>query len=215
MGFFLGFLYRQLFVWLPTPTFDFTGQTIIITGSNTGLGREAARHFVRLNAAKVILAVRTVEKGDQAAVDILESTKRTSSCIEVWQLNLSSSASVKAFAARAAGLDRLDAVVLNAGILTTQFTLVEGEESSIVVNVVHNTLLALSLLPKLRESAKKTGLRGRIAFVGSDLQYLAKFEEGKTPGNTFDVLRVEEKADMDDRYSPRHHRTLCISKTNK
>jgi NAD(P)-dependent dehydrogenase (short-subunit alcohol dehydrogenase family) len=200
MVFFLDFLYRQLFVWLPTPTFDFTDQTVIITGSNTGLGREAARHIVRLHAAKVILAVRNVEKGQQAALDILESTKRTSSTIEVWELDLSSSASVKAFAARAQGLERLDAVVLNAGILTTQFKLVEGEESSIAVNVVHNTLLALLLLPKLRESTKKTGLRGRIAFVGSDLQYIAKFAEGRTPGNTFDVLRIEEKADMDDRY---------------
>ncbi|KUJ23223.1 NAD(P)-binding protein [Mollisia scopiformis] len=200
MGFFLEFLWRQLFVWLPTPNYDFSGQTVIITGSNTGLGREAARHIVRLGAAKVILAVRTPAKGEAAAAEILESTKKTSSIIEVWELNLSSSASVKAFAKRAQGLARLDAVILNAGILTTQFALVEGEESSIVVNVVHNTLLALSLLPKLRESAAKTGLRGRIAFVGSDLQYLAKFAEGETPGNTFDVLRVEEKADMDDRY---------------
>ena len=41
-------------------------------------------------------------------------------------------------------------------------------------------------------------LRDSIAFVGSDLQYIARFAEGRTPGNTFDVLRVEEKADMDD-----------------
>jgi len=42
---------------LPVPTMKFTGKTIIVTGSNTGIGLEAARYFVRLDAAKVILAV--------------------------------------------------------------------------------------------------------------------------------------------------------------
>lgn len=199
MSFFLGFLYRQLLVSLPYPTYDFTGQTIIVTGANAGLGLEAVRHLTRLNAAKIILAVRTVEKGEKAAAEILDSTKEPVSCIEVWQLDLSSHDSVEAFAARVRKLDRLDAVILNAGILTTQFTLVDGEESGITVNVVNNILLALLILPKLRESAKNTGLRGRLAFVGSDLQYIAKFEEGKIAGNTFDALRDEEKADMDDR----------------
>jgi NAD(P)-dependent dehydrogenase (short-subunit alcohol dehydrogenase family) len=199
MSVFLHFLYRQLFVSLPYPTFDFTGQTVIVTGSNTGLGLEAARHFARLNAAKVIFAVRNLEKGQQAAISILESTRRAESCVDVWQLDLSSHDSVEAFAARVRQLDRLNAVVMNAGIMKTQFALIEGEESGIVVNVVNTILLALLILPKLRESAKTTGLRGRLAFVGSGTQYIAKFEERHMAGNTFDVLRDEEKADMNDR----------------
>jgi retinol dehydrogenase-12 len=49
---------RSQFAHLPYPTKKFTGQTIIVTSSNVGLGLEAARHFVRLDAAKVIIAVR-------------------------------------------------------------------------------------------------------------------------------------------------------------
>jgi hypothetical protein len=50
-------------VTLPYPTKDFTGQTIIVTGANTGLEFEAAKHFIRLHASKAILAVRSLEKG--------------------------------------------------------------------------------------------------------------------------------------------------------
>lgn len=68
------FLHSQLCVALPYPTTNFTG-TIIISGSNTGLGLEAARHFVRLEASRVILAVRNAQKGKAAAESIHKSTQ--------------------------------------------------------------------------------------------------------------------------------------------
>ena len=43
MPFITTFLYEQLFVKPPYPTKSFAGQTIIVTGSNVGLGFEAAR----------------------------------------------------------------------------------------------------------------------------------------------------------------------------
>ena len=48
----LGFLYSQLFITPSYPTRSFTGETVIVTGSNVGLGYEAARHFVRLEELK-------------------------------------------------------------------------------------------------------------------------------------------------------------------
>jgi retinol dehydrogenase-12 len=42
---------KQQFTSLPYPTQNFTGKTVIVTGSNTGLGKEAARHIARLGAA--------------------------------------------------------------------------------------------------------------------------------------------------------------------
>jgi retinol dehydrogenase 12 len=62
MVYFLDLLYSQLLVKIPEQTSDFTNQTVIVTGSNTGLGLEAARLLLRLNASKVILAVRTISK---------------------------------------------------------------------------------------------------------------------------------------------------------
>ncbi|KAJ0328991.1 hypothetical protein COL922a_013039 [Colletotrichum nupharicola] len=76
----MGFLYSQLFFEPRAPTTLFTDQVIIVTGSNVGLGYEAVRHFVRLNAARVILAVRNVEAGHKAKETIEQSTGRQGVC---------------------------------------------------------------------------------------------------------------------------------------
>ena len=126
----LSLLYSQFFVKLPVPTQSFAGQTIIITGSNTGLGREAACHVVKLGAAKVILAVRNLSKGEAAKKYISTHSARLDAqdLIEVWELDLSHYESVKAFAKQAESLDRIDAVIQNAGISTNQFTVAEDNE---------------------------------------------------------------------------------------
>ena len=199
MGYITSFLYSQLFVTPPYPDFDFSGQTVVVTGSNVGLGFEAARHFLRLRAAKVILAVRSIHKGEKAAADLTKSTNATTSCVEVWFLDLSDYTSIKAFAARVEGLDRLDAVVQNAGILTTKYEVINSQESTITVNLIGAVLLGLSVLPKLRDSAAKHGVQGRMTFVGSGLLHIAKFKEKNDPGSLFDALASKEKADMNDR----------------
>ena len=128
-GFMPKFFYNQLFVTPPVPSTDCTSKTIIVTGANVGLGKEAARHYVRLNAEKVILACRSLDKGEAAKKDI-EATTGRKGVIEVWQLDLSSYQSVKQFAERAKTLRRLDSVVENAGISTQKFKAVEGNEST-------------------------------------------------------------------------------------
>ena len=96
------------------------GRTVIVTGSNVGLGLEAARHFAQMSPKKLILAVRTVEKGEESKQDILNSAPNAK--IEVWKLDLSSMQSVQEFAARVKqDLSRLDLACLNAGIATSQW----------------------------------------------------------------------------------------------
>lgn len=60
--FFPSFLYSQLIQTLPYPKASFAGKSVIVTGSNVGLGKEAAR----LGASPLILAVRSLEKGNAA-----------------------------------------------------------------------------------------------------------------------------------------------------
>lgn len=198
MAVFANFVYSQLFVTPPYPDNDFSGQTIIVTGSNTGLGLEAARHFVRLNAEKVILAVRSIEKGQAARSSIEESTKRLG-VVDVWSLDLSSYDSVKQFAQRAQGLRRLDVMVENAGIASDVFAMAEDNEATITVNVVSTFLLALLILPKLRQTATRFNVLPHLVIVSSEVHLFTPFKERKSE-NIFQTLNTRESADMSDRY---------------
>lgn len=152
----LSMIYHQLFTRFPVPSQSCEGKTVIVTGSNTGLGFEAAKHFARLNCAKLILAVRSIAKGEAAAANIKAEvfSEYTTTSIEVWPLDLSNYNSVKEFAERAKKLDRLDVLLENAAVATFAYNQVDGEELTIATNVIGTFLLAFALLPKLRETAK-------------------------------------------------------------
>ncbi|KAK4952274.1 hypothetical protein LTR28_006656, partial [Elasticomyces elasticus] len=214
--------FNQLFVTPKTPQTDCkatvagSGKTIIVTGGNTGLGKEAARHFVRLGAAKVILGCRSLSKGEEAKRDIEQSTRRTG-VVEVWAIDLADYASVQAFARKAEGLERLDAVLENAGVNTQKFKLVDGIETNLQINVVSTFLLALLMIPKLRADGRKfnftpTLVIGEIfcttiphepwlmhILVTSELHAFTAFKEHKE-AHIFDTLNDEKKANMGGRY---------------
>lgn len=197
MAFFLHFLKTQFFASLPYPTDDLTGQTIIVTGANVGLGFEAARHFTRLRAAKVILGVRSLEKGETAKRSIEASTQRQG-VVEIWQLDLSSYESVKQFASKVEKLDRLDAIVENAGLATETYRVAEDNESTITVNVVSTFLLALLVLPKLRQTAAKFNITPRLTVVSSGVHHWSDLPERKN-ANIFKTLNDKETAVMGGR----------------
>lgn len=201
MVYFLDLLYSQLLVKIPEQTSDFTDQTVIVTGSNTGLGLEAARLLVRLNASKVILAVRTISKGEAAANSIITSCNAAPSRVEVWQLDMSNKVSITAFAKRAAALDRLDAAILNAGVFNFKRNDIDGTEAHLAVNVIGTTLLELLLLPTMQKSAARTGLRGRLTLVGSDMMYTVNPADFKTDGDIFPYLNRSDTLPEGNYYS--------------
>ena len=93
----LGFMYRQLtFKPKPLPTsIDLTGQTILITGANTGLGFEAAKEVLAHHAGRIILAVRSIQKGEQAKEELLKVSSK--SIVDVWGLDCESFHSLTKF----------------------------------------------------------------------------------------------------------------------
>lgn len=195
----MGFLYSQLFVTPKYPAASFTGKTVIVTGSNVGLGKEAARHMVRLGAEKTILAVRNLEAGERARQDILGTTKRPPSAVDVWQLDLSDFGSVKRFAQRASQLPRLDVLLENAAVAAAKFDTAEGHERSITVNVISTYLLALLLLPKLKADAKAHGTNPVITFVTSEVHGWAKLPERRAP-DIFAALSDPKTKSFGERY---------------
>ena len=94
---------------------DLSGKVAIVTGGNTGIGKETARALCAKNA-RVIITSRSDSKG---AAAVAELKAGESSCrVEHMPLNLSSLASVKAFADSylSMGLS-LDMLILNAGVM--------------------------------------------------------------------------------------------------
>ena len=111
--------------------------------------------------------------------------------------------SVMAFAKRAASeLYRIDAVLLNAGIDTNVFELAEGNESTVTVDVVSTSLLAVAVLPKLRETASRHSVQPRLAVLGSSIHIFAPDGQltGAPEGKIFATLNDGHTAAMASRY---------------
>ncbi|KAF5267199.1 hypothetical protein FOXYS1_1930 [Fusarium oxysporum] len=190
---------RSQYTEIPLPNQDFTGQTILITGASRGIGLEAASHFYRLNASKIILAVRDVSKGPECVAFVRQYNPSSKSLVEFWELDLTNVETIRQFVARAKNLARLDAVVLNAGMATLSFQAVDGMEKTLATNVTGTFLLAVGLLPALRMSSLKHNIRPRMVLVSSQGHENAAFAERKAD-DIFGALNDASKADMGDRY---------------
>lgn len=89
------------------------GKTVVITGANTGIGKETALDLAS-RGARVILACRDVDKAEQAASQIRASTGNGNVLVE--KLDLASLKSVREFAQRINSQEkRLDILINNAG----------------------------------------------------------------------------------------------------
>ncbi|WP_437586058.1 SDR family oxidoreductase [Sorangium sp. So ce1000] len=146
------------------------GKVCIVTGGNTGIGKETARGLAQ-RGAKVVLACRDVGRGEAARDDIARTTGRKD--VEVIALDLGSKASIRAFGERfRAAHDRLDVLVNNAGVWRgSRGTTDDGIEATFGVNHVGTSLLTQELLPLLKKSAPS-----RIVVLSSALHYRGRMD---------------------------------------
>ncbi|KAH7000600.1 hypothetical protein EDB80DRAFT_649763 [Ilyonectria destructans] len=151
---------------LPPTDTNLEGQVAIVTGSTSGLGLEASRQLLSFGLSGLIMAVRSVEKGEQVASQLRAQYPKAN--IQVWSLEMESYDSIQAFARRAELISRLDMAILNAGTQIADFTIVPttGHEKLVQVNYLSTMLLAILLLPVLK--AKSPPSRpGRLSIVSS------------------------------------------------
>src|SRR5262245_51292609 len=78
--------------WTAEDVPDLSGKTIIVTGSNSGIGYEAALQFARRHA-NTVMACRSLDKANSAAAQIRKAYP--DAAVEVMELDLSSLASVR------------------------------------------------------------------------------------------------------------------------
>jgi retinol dehydrogenase 12 len=169
-------------------------QTAIITGSNVGIGLETARQLASHGMPRIILGVRDVSKGNAAKDDLAKSTPNCD--FQVWELHQDSHDSIIAFAEKAKSLDRLDIVLLNAGVKQLKWTTSSaGHEENVQVNHLGTALLSLLLLPLLRSTAQQTEKPGRLTFTTSEVHFWTSFKE-KTAPNILE--RMDQKDSFGD-----------------
>jgi NAD(P)-dependent dehydrogenase (short-subunit alcohol dehydrogenase family) len=137
---------------------DLTGQTAIVTGANSGIGRATASALAGAGA-RVVLAVRSTAKGRTAAATIPART-------EVRELDLAALDSVRAFAAAWDG--PIDLLINNAGVSTPTLTrTADGFESKFGVNHLGHFALTNLLLEHVT---------GRVVTVASQAERFARLD---------------------------------------
>jgi len=157
------------------------GKVIIVTGSNSGIGKETARALAGMGAT-VVMAVRNREKGEQARAEIAEETGNES--VSVMVCDMASGDSIRSFSDEFRSRhNRLDVLINNAGAVFAKRQLsVDGIESSMAVNYVGPFLLTWELLPLLKASAPSrivnvsSGLSGGAELDFDDLQREAGYK---------------------------------------
>ncbi|KAL7885766.1 hypothetical protein AOLI_G00060610 [Acnodon oligacanthus] len=160
------FIFYRIYVHRKTFTNPVTlyGKTVIVTGSNTGIGKATALALA-LRGARVILACRSKQRGEDAMRDI----RRESGNDEVvfMPLDLASMKSIRSFAETFLKSEsRLDLLINNAGLAAPGRT-EDGLGLVFGVNHIGPFLLTNLLLDRLKECAPSRVIN--VSSVGHDI----------------------------------------------
>lgn len=157
-----------------TAGLSLAGKTILVTGCNSGLGKETLR-VLALRGARVLGTARTAEKAREACQEVGATSAAGFAC------ELADPASVRA-CVEAVARDgaRLDAIVCNAGIMALpRRETAHGHELQFFTNHIGHFILVTGLLDRLADD-------GRVVMLSSDAHRAAP-----TAGIEFDNLSGE------------------------
>ncbi|KAL9023972.1 MAG: hypothetical protein Q9196_006852 [Gyalolechia fulgens] len=167
---------------------DLAGKVILVTGGNTGLGKEAVCQLAKHNPSHIFLAARTPSKGEAAVEEIRKAAPSTN--ITYLKLDLCSFTSISAAAQEFKSKStRLDILMNNAGIMGTPLAETEeGYETQFGTNHMGHALLVKELLPTLLSTAQEEGSDVRIVNLTSLGHNLAP----RPQGVIFDMAKLKE-----------------------
>jgi len=126
---------------------DQAGQLVVVTGANSGTGKEAARRLAGAGA-HVVMAVRTMAKGEQARAEILAA--HPGAQLDIRRIDLADLASVAEFSdGLIADGTPVDVLINNAGVMAppTRMTTADGFELQFGSNFLGPFALTVRLLP--------------------------------------------------------------------
>ncbi|MFG2965945.1 SDR family oxidoreductase [Streptomyces sp. NPDC048288] len=183
---------------------DQQGKLAVVTGANSGTGKEAATRLAAAGA-DIVLAVRTEAKGEQAKAEILAA--HPGARAEVRRLDLADQASVRAFADGLIAAGRpLDVLVNNAGVMNVpaRTETVDGFELQLASNFLGPFALTVRLLPLLlsapapRVATMSSGVATRARIDFDDLQSARRYSPTRAYAQSklADLLLMTHLADL-------------------
>lgn len=140
---------------------DLDGKTIVVTGSNTGLGRVTAE-VLAARGAHIVLANRSEER----TRPVLETILAAGGSARFHALDLSSLEATELSAQRLLEAGPVHVLVNNAGVAGTRGLSVDGFELTLAINHLGPLLFTMTLLPALQQAAESSG-EARIVNVAS------------------------------------------------
>ena len=157
------FLMRKYFNGPATPhSKSMINKTVIVTGSNTGIGKETAFDLLE-KGARVIFACRS-ESRTLKAIEELPNKKFSENAFFM-SLDLSSYVSIDSFVKEfKSKFGKLDVLVNNAGGINDTFNIYEGIESTIKVNHIGTVYLTALLLDSLNQEAMVVNLSSEVHY---------------------------------------------------
>eukprot|EP00062_Callorhinchus_milii_P021489 gi/632978263/ref/XP_007905811.1/ PREDICTED: retinol dehydrogenase 11-like isoform X2 [Callorhinchus milii] len=122
------------------------GKTVLLTGGNTGIGKETARDLAK-RGARIIIACRDMEKGTAAVKELVEDSGNES--IIVKKLDLADTKSIREFAAQINdGEEQINILINNAGVMMCPYSkTADGFEMQFGVNHLGTGVTVYSLHP--------------------------------------------------------------------
>lgn len=131
---------------------EMTGRICIVTGSNSGIGKQTAFALAKMGAT-IVMVVRNKIRGEKALNDIISQTKNKNADIMI--SDLSSMDSIRGFAEEfKKTYSRLDVLINNAGaVFNKRQVTAEGFERTLAVNYLAPFLLTHELLDLLKKSS--------------------------------------------------------------
>jgi NAD(P)-dependent dehydrogenase (short-subunit alcohol dehydrogenase family) len=146
--------------WSARDVGDLAGRFVVVTGSNSGIGLEAARQFA-VHGAAVVLACRDVARGERART-LIQRSVRGPGDVRVKQLDVSDLDSVRAFV-DGLGWERVDLLVNNAGVMGgAPVSSAQGFDRQVATNHLGPFALTAGLWPVLEKADA-----GRVVTVSS------------------------------------------------
>ncbi|KAF8442815.1 hypothetical protein L210DRAFT_3445398 [Boletus edulis BED1] len=146
---------------------DLTGKVIVVTGANTGIGKETAKALLQHNA-KVYIAARDQAKSENAIHELKTSTGNEAVFLK---LDLGNLESVKAAAEEFLSKEtRLDVLINNAGVMIPPVSHLtsDGYDLQFGTNVLGHHYFTKLLLPLLISTTKASSDgKARIVTVSS------------------------------------------------